>query len=90
MHIQRPEEYRAALRNFLLSAGQFAVLMDNWRTHDYFGDLAALTRAGGEFEGCQMYFYDSGANIAIVISLKGTQLNVPYQPLIHPASLEKY
>ena len=90
MHIQRPVEYHAALRNFLISANGFAVLMENWSRHDYFNDLAAMTRADGGFEGCQTYFYDSGANIAIVISLKGVQLDYPYQLLTHPAMLEKY
>jgi hypothetical protein len=90
MHIQRPVEYRAALRNLLISTNGFVVLMDNWGRHDYFTDLATMTRAGGEFEGCQTYFYDSGANIAIVISLKEIQLNYPYQPLTNPQTLQKY
>jgi len=90
MHIQRPGAYRKALRNFLFSGDQFAVLMDNWRSHNYFEDLEALTRTGSEFEGCGMYFYDSGANIAIVLSLRGAQLSAPYERLATAAVLTKY
>lgn len=90
MHIQRPQAYQAALRNFLLSGTRFAVLMDNWNAHDYFHDLIQLTSNLKELKGTRLYTYDSGANIAVAISLKGTALEQPYQPLTNEIALRKY
>ena len=84
MHIQRPEAYQRALHNLLQSGKKFIVLMDNWNAHDYFSDLNKLVHKGN------LYIYDSGANISIIISLQDEILNLPYQPLIKSSSLGKY
>ena len=88
MHIKRPEAYISGLKNFLLSGTRFAVLMDNWKSHDYFSDLTQLIECG--FNKAKLYTYDSGVNIAVVISLQGEKLGKPYQPLIDNTTLGKY
>jgi hypothetical protein len=84
MHIQRPDAYQRSLHNLLLSSRKYVVLMDNWNMHDYFKDLTA------NLGKSKLYYYDSGANIAIVISLQGETLNPPYQPLNKSSLLGKY
>jgi hypothetical protein len=84
MHILRPEAYQRALHNLLQSGKKYIVLMDNWNTHDYFSDLNKLIHKGN------LYIYDSGANISILISLQDEILNLPYQPLIKSSTLGKY
>ena len=84
MHIQRPEAYQRALHNLLQSSQKYIVLMDNWNAHDYFYDLNNLVRKDN------LYIYDSGANIAIIINLTNEILDFPYQPLNIPAVLGKY
>jgi hypothetical protein len=90
MHIQRPDAYRHALRHFLASARNFAVLMDNWGAHDYFGDLSACVRESDTRGARTLYVYDSGANIAIVVALGGRALVEPYEPLRDGLILGKY
>jgi hypothetical protein len=84
MHIQRPDAYQSALHILLLSSRKYVVLMDNWNSHDYFLDLTT------KIEQSKLYFYDSGANIAMVISLQGELLKLPYQPLCYRDQLGKY
>ena len=84
MHIQRPDAYQRSLHNLLLSSRKYVVLMDNWNTHDYFLDLTSNLDKG------KLYFYYSGANIAIVISLQGEILDLPYQSLNKSSLLGKY
>ena len=84
MHIQRPQAYQQALHNLLRSGRKYIVLMDNWSSHDYFFDLVA--KAGVE----NLFYYDSGANICIVIALQGDVLGLPYQPLNTNSVLGKY
>ena len=84
MHIQRTDAYYRALHNLLQSGLRYMVLMDNWNSHNYFLDL---TENIGKRK---LYFYDSGANICIIIALQGEILNLPYQPLIKSSSLGKY
>jgi hypothetical protein len=84
MHIQRPEAYQLALQHLLDSAHRFVVLMDNWNTHDYFGDLTRLV------DPQNLYLYDSGANTALIISLAGENLVAPYEPLISSDDLGRY
>jgi hypothetical protein len=86
MHIKRPSAYEAALRNFLESASQFAVMVDHFPSHDYFADLSRIAPAPAR----KLYFYDSGACIAIVVSLRGAELHWPYQPLTNGDPLSKY
>lgn len=90
MHIQREKEYQAALRNFVLSGNKFAVFMDHWIRHDYFGDLNALIRDSSmKMEKGSLYTYDSGGNIAVILS-KEAPLGAPYQPLTDASILKKY
>jgi len=84
MHIQRPDAYERALQNFLQSGRKYIVLMDNWNSHNYFKDLTANLGKN------KLYFYDSGANICIVIALQGNLLGSPYQPLNNSSILGKY
>jgi hypothetical protein len=84
MHIQRPEAYQRALHNLLQSGQKYIVLMDNWNAHDHFSDLNKLVHKGN------LYIYDSGANIAIIINLTNEILDFPYQPLNSGAVLGKY
>ena len=86
MHIKRPSAYKAALSNFLRSANRFAVILDNYTAHDYFTDLSRMA----EGTGMKLYYFDSGACIAIVVSLDGTHLDWPYQPLADGNTLQKY
>jgi hypothetical protein len=86
MHIKRPSAYEAALRNFLGSANRFAVILDNYEAHDYFTDLTRMA----EETHSKLYYFDSGACIAIVVSLDGTPLDRPYQPLAEGKALQKY
>jgi len=90
MHI-KGQAYYDGLRNFLLSGSRFAVLMDNWNSHDYFSDLTELIKNNEEsIERMKLYTYDSGANVAVVISLKGETLSQAYRPLISNSALKKY
>jgi hypothetical protein len=90
MHIQRPAAYKAALENFVSSGRKFAVLMDNWNSHDYVSDLVRLFASKPDLFGqAKLYLYDSGANIAVIIS-KGVELSEPYQPLLEASQLQKY
>lgn len=90
MHIQRPDAYRGALEHFVTSGNKYAVLMDNWNTHDYASDLQSLIASRSDLVGkTWLYLYDSGANIAIVISKRG-ELSHPYQPLSESSQLQKY
>jgi len=84
MHILRPEAYQRALHNLLQSGRKYIVLMDNWNAHDYFSDLNKLVNKAN------LYIYDSGANIAIIINLTNEILDFPYQPLNNSAVLGKY
>jgi len=84
MHIQRPEAYQQSLLNLLQSGRKYIVLMDNWNSHNYFFDLAA--KVGNE----NLFYYDSGANICIVIALQGEILDLPFQPLNRSSILGKY
>jgi SAM-dependent methyltransferase len=91
MHIQRREAYHAALRHFLLSGTKYGVLMDNWNSHDYFSDLTFVVENTAELAGrCQLYYYDSGSNIAVAVSTCGVELMAPYQSLTDGAVLKKY
>jgi|SRR5579859_2233551 len=91
MHIQRREAYHAALRNFLLSGTKFGVLMDNWNSHDYFSALNLVIESTPELtRRCRLYYYDSGSNIAVVVSTGGAELTPPYHPLSDGAILKKY
>lgn len=85
MHIKREDAYAEGLENFLTSAGKYAVLMDNWACHDYCRDLARLA----EKHALRLYCYDSGGAVAIVVSLQGTELLAPYEPL-EEAALHRY
>jgi hypothetical protein len=87
MHIQRPDAYRNALRNLLASARHFVLLLDNWNAHDYYADLLADT---AHDPAIQLYTYDSGANIAVIVALGGRTLDAPYVPLTDPAALRRY
>jgi trans-aconitate methyltransferase len=87
MHIQREDAYRRALGNFLDSAQSFAVLMDNWQAHSYFRDL---TEYVARDPARRLYVYDSGASVAVVVSLNGTELPYPYVPLRDSRILDKY
>jgi len=58
--------------------------MDNWNGNNYFLDLTANR---GENK---LYFYDSAANVCIIIALQGEILNLPYKPLIKSSALGKY
>jgi hypothetical protein len=84
MHIQRPAAYLKALEHFLASARSYAVLMDNYKSHDYFGDLT------GRFGQFGYYCYDSGAGVAIVVDLARQGLGAPYAPLTRPEQLVRY
>ena len=84
MHIKRPQAYQNALHNLLQSGRKYIVLMDNWNAHNYFLDLTA------DIGKSKLYFYDSGANIAIVVAVQGEILNWPYQPLNKSSALGKY
>lgn len=84
MHILRPEAYQRALHNLLQSGRKYIVLMDNWNAHDYFSDLNKMVHKGN------LYIYDSGANISIIISLQDEIMNLPYLPLNKSSSLGKY
>jgi hypothetical protein len=84
MHIQRPDAYRRALRHFVASARKYAVLMDNYNSHDYFRDLRR------EFPESALYAYDSGANLAIVIDTGGGFPGPRFAPLTSSNVLGKY
>ena len=84
MHIQRPAAYLQALEHFLSSARKFAVLMDNYNSHDYFRDLSERS---GRFD---LYCYDSGTSLSIVVDLDRQGLSAPYAPLTASAQLGKY
>lgn len=84
MHIQKSEAYQRALHNLLRSGRRYIVLMDNWNAHNYFLDLTA------NIGKSNLYFYDSGANICIIIALQGEILNLPYQQLNKSSILGKY
>lgn len=90
MHIQRPDAYQNGLRNLLLSGSRFVVLMDNWNSHDYFGDLTQLIGHNVQFKDAKLYTYDSSANIAIIVTKEGEILNYPYKPLCNKEILTKY
>ena len=90
MHIQRDADYKRALQNFVESARKYAVIMDNWTTHSYYDDLRSLVEAGPAWaRDLRLYHYDSGANVAIVVSRGGT-LPPPYQPLQSQQDLLRY
>jgi hypothetical protein len=84
MHIQRPAAYLQALDHFLSSARKYAVLMDNYNSHDYFRDLSERS---GRFD---LYCYDSGSSLAIVVDLARQGLPAPYAPLTASAQLGRY
>jgi SAM-dependent methyltransferase len=84
MHIRRPDAYVQALRNLLSSAWKYAVLMDNYNSHDYFRDL---TVRFGQYD---YYCYDSGANVAIVADLTKLGLPSPYTRLVRSDQLARY
>ena len=90
MHIKRPDAYSAGLRNFLLSASRFAVIVDYMGSHDYFNDLMALRSAHKDLAKSTFYYLDSGSYISIVISLNGEVLSEPYQLLNNGVVLTKY
>ena len=87
MHIQRPDAYRSALRNLLASGRSYVMLMDNWRSHDYFDDIHDLLK---ERPDARLYAYDSGANVAIIVAYDGRTLEAPYFPLTSANQLQKY
>jgi hypothetical protein len=90
MHIQRPNAYRAALDHFVTSGKEYAVLMDNWNAHDYVSDLRSLIAGKPDLAGkARLYVYDSGANIALIIS-KRIEMGRPYQQLSEANQLQKY
>jgi hypothetical protein len=90
MHIQREADYRRALQNFVESGRRYAVLMDNWTTHTYYDDLRSLVETGPSWaRDLKLYHYDSGANVAIVVS-RGGPLPPPYQPLQSQKDLLRY
>ena len=90
MHIKRPDAYIAGLRNFLLSASRFAVIVDYMGSHDYFNDLTTVTSSNKDLQKSTFYYHDTGAYISIVISLKGEELSVPYKLLDNRMVLKKY
>ena len=45
-------------------------VVDHMRSHDYLNDLITLKSTNKELENSKFYYYDSGAYISIVISLK--------------------
>ena len=90
MHIKRPDAYIAGLRNFLLSASRFAVIVDHMGSHDYFNDLMTIKSTNKDLQNSTFYYYDSGAYISIVISLNGEELTGPYKLLDNGMVLTKY
>ena len=56
----RQDAYIAGLRNLLLSASRFAVIVDHMRSHDYLNDLITLKSTNKELENSKFYYYDSG------------------------------
>lgn len=90
MHIKRQGAYENGLKNILRSCTRFAVIMDNWKTHDYYSDLDRLMRTSDEFKKMEMYVYDSSANVAVVISKNGEVLKSPYKRLTNELILYKY
>ena len=87
MHIQRSDAYRSAFRNLLASGRSYVLLMDNWRSHDYFADMQEFVKGRPD---ARLYGYDSGANIAVILALDGRTLEAPYFPLTSPQQLQKY
>jgi hypothetical protein len=87
MHIQRPDAYQSAFANLLASGKSYVVIMDNWRSHDYFRDLQEWLKAN---PGSRLYAFDSGANLAIVVAHEGRSLGAPYFPLASAGQLQKY
>ena len=90
MHIKRPDAYIAGLRNFLLSASRYAVIIDHMGSHDYFKDLMTIKSSNKDLQDASFYYHDTGAYIAIVISLKGESLAGPYKLLDNGMVLTKY
>ena len=60
MHIKRPDAYIAGLRNFLLSASRFAVIVDHLGSHDYFNDLMNVKSANKELQNSTFYITTLG------------------------------
>jgi len=90
MHIKRPNAYMAGLRNLLLSASRFAVIVDYMGSHDYFNDLMTVRSNNKDLQKSTFYYHDSGAYISIVISLNGEELKEPYKLLGNGLVLTKY
>jgi len=90
MHIKRPNAYIAGLRNFLLSASRFAVIVDYMGSHDYLKDLETIKSTNKDLQNSKFYYYDSGAYLSIVISLNGEELAGPFNLLDNGMVLKKY
>jgi hypothetical protein len=90
MHIKRPDAYRAALGNMMLSARRYVVILENWATHDYVEDLNEVMRAGLGRTDFGLFCYDSGAAMALVASLDGQDLPGCYQRVEQTTELRRY
>jgi len=91
MHIKREIEYRKALENLLLSANKYVVILDNWKSHDYYNDILTIIKNNTDKFSCStVYKYDSGSNICIIVGLIKDKLPLMYDVLNNNVMLFKY
>ena len=69
-------------RNHYMPVLRFSDIFNKFTFH--------LTCQYSEFKKMKLYVYDSGANIAIVISKNGEVLKIPYIRLTDGSILQKY
>ncbi|MBI5100214.1 MAG: class I SAM-dependent methyltransferase [Nitrospirae bacterium] len=90
MHIKRDIEYNKALLNLLFSANKFVVIIDNWKSHDYYEDISNIITNTPRLSIATIYKYDSGSNICIIVALAGDKLPSRYTEMHNGAELIKY
>jgi hypothetical protein len=89
MHIQKDQRHLAALRNIFRASSRYILLMENWRSHNFFADITRISReADFPWQSLYMYFIDDMEH-QILLVLSNTEIE-GFEPLTTNQQLLKY
>jgi SAM-dependent methyltransferase len=89
MHIQKDRRHLTALRNIFQTSKRHILLMENWRSHNFFADIKRVAAEPGfPWNALHMYLVDDGKQQILVV-LSNTRID-GLQPLTRNEELLKY
>lgn len=90
MHIKRRQAYHAALDHLFVSARKYLLFIENWGAHDYLNDIREALRRRVKAGPAHLYVYDSGATVALLVTLMDQDLPGCFSRLESDAQLRHH